>query len=248
MPQRAASATDTGKIATLTDPVAQYRRDRVGELDELFNLCREERLDPAVEAANIVARARELYLFSPDFRSLIEHLHDLSQQYGLADWANNGSVSLTDQPWSRIADSFEAMLNEPALYQRNWAHDAIEPQFRSAIAGWPDLAKCVQEVQARSSRTEMLDPGRLVGGAVGVFLSGCQSYFRHLGTTGAEDLEDIFSTIITRPDYDLGMFPSALTYYGADGLQVLNRIATETDRIIDGLLGHAEQRRFDRTG
>lgn len=228
----------------MTDQVAQFRQSRVAELDTLFNACREDRLDPGAETANMVGRLRELYFFSPDFKSLVEHLSGLAKQYSLVDWARN-SIALSDQPWSRISAAFEAILTEPALHQRDWSHGPIEPQFREAIAGWPDLADCIRNVQASSSRRDYIDLGKLLAGTVTVFHAGCERYFTHLQTAGADRLREIFDVILSRDDCNMDMVPSALTYFGSDGLSVLNQVATETRDICEALHGYCDRQLFD---
>jgi hypothetical protein len=227
----------------VTDSVAEFRQSRVYELDELVNACREERLDPGAEAANIVARLRELYFFSPDMRSLVQHVAELATKYSIADWAANGQ-SLTEQPWSRIKESLERVLTEPPLYQRDWSVNPIEPLFQGAIAGWIDLADCARRVKA-ASVSERIDDLKLLTGAMTVFQQGCQGYFSVLKTSGSEHLESIFITIFRRGDVSMDMFPSALTYFGSEGLEVLNRVSTEVDELCQALQGYADRQVFD---
>lgn len=199
----------------MTDLVAEFRQTRVGELDAVFNACRTGELDPVAETPNLVGRLRELS-FSPDFRSLVEHLNGLAKQYAIADWANDG-IDLLAQPWSLISAAFEALLTEPALYQRGWNQGPIEPQFRPAIRGWMDLADCIRGVQATSSRPDFIEIGKLLTGTVTLFRTGWEGYFQRLQTAGTDRLADIFTAIFGREDCNLDMFPSALTYFGADG-------------------------------
>jgi hypothetical protein len=231
----------------VTDLVAEFRQNRVGELDALFNACRMEQLDPATETPNLVARLRELYFFSPDFRSLVEHLNGLAKQYAIADWAKN-NTEMSAQPWSRISAAFEEILTEPPLYQRDWSQGPIEPQFREAIGGWVDLADCARSVQANSARQDFIDVDKLVAGTMNLFRSGCEGYFERLQTAGTDQLEDIFNAIFGRDDCNFDMFPAALTYFGSDGLAVLNQLSTEHGDLYDALLGYADRQVFDAAG
>jgi hypothetical protein len=155
-----------------------------------------------------------------------------------------GDLPLTN-PWKRIADALEQLVSEPPLYQRDWSHGAIEPQFGEAITGWIDLADCARKAQAASVRVHHIDQSKLLGGAVAILLTRCMGYFEHLETPGSEQLEPAFTTIWLRPDVSMDMFPAALTYFGADGLQVLNRVATEADDICSALQGYADTAFFD---
>jgi len=106
----------------------------------------------------------------------------------------------------------------------------------------------MREVYAASPHKDAINPGELLTGVVSLFYGGCQRYFTHLQTGGAEGLENIFATIICREDGQTDMYPAALTYFGSDGLQVLNRVATEVAELRQALQNHADQGAFNGEG
>lgn len=251
-PQPADSAVTRSGAGTSPDSdlVAQFRESRVGELGDLLNACLEEEKDPAVEATNLVNRSRELYQFHrTDMRSLVEHVIDKANGGAIYDWSANryNSAPMGEQPWHKISDTLKSLLAEPPLYDRDWAHGPIEPQFTEAIAGWVDLAEYARHVRDTAALPERIDSTLLISGVMIAFRHRCLGYFTHLKTPGAERdrLFQIFDTILGRSDLDMDMFPAALTYFGSDGLQILNQLATEIDDLRTDLQQRAEQGLFD---
>lgn len=230
----------------MTDAVTEFRRRRVEELDALIQGCADERLDIASEVANVVSRMRELYFFAPDMTGMVEHLRDVFTQNNLLEWARDGNDrSLSELPWGKVHDAAERLLTEPPLHQRDWSTGAIQPQYGDAISGWVDLRHCARRARADSGRAERIDDVQLLVGATTVFRFGATENFKILRSPAADLLEDVFQAILGRDDLDLDMFPSALTYFGSDGLMVLNRLAAESEGLYEALLRFADQGMFD---
>lgn len=242
--RRSLEVTDQQPGSVVTDKVAEFRRARVMEMQALVDSCVEHQFQADSRIDEMVARLRELYYFAPDMRSLVELVKDNALKESIHVWAQY-NMDMNNNAWSRLADALERLLQEPPLYQRNWSQGPIEPQFTAAISGWIDLGECARTALANAARPEQIDQAKLFPGTVTVLHHGCMKYFGHLQTPGAEQLETIFATIWSHPDVNMDMFPAALTYFGSDGLQVLNRVATEVDDICSALKGYADQGFFD---
>jgi tellurium resistance protein TerD len=230
----------------MTDLVADFRKGQVGALAAVVQACAEDQLDTESEVANIIARMRELYFFSPDLRGMVEQLKDIALRNNLIDWAKRGNNSnLADLAWGRINDAAEQLLTELPLYQRDWSQGPIEPLFGPAIAGWVDLADSARRARSASVRNLYIDDLELLVGTMTVFKYGATENFKILESPAVQFLENIFQTILERSDLDLNMFPASLTYFGSDGLQVLNRLISENEDLYSSLLRFADQGLFD---
>jgi hypothetical protein len=79
----------------MTDIVAEFRRSRVLELDELVHACVGDPFRTESQVATIVTRVRELYYFAPDLRGMAEQLREVALRQSLAVWAEHNMELLT---------------------------------------------------------------------------------------------------------------------------------------------------------
>lgn len=230
----------------VTDPVTQFRSDRVTELGALVNACADESREIDTEYPAIIARMREIHFFAEDLSAMTTHLRDIALRNNLLYWARRSpTAALDDLPWGRVNAAAEQLLNEPQLYQRDWSAGPIDLQYREVITGWIDLGDCARRARADSARSDYIDDVQLFVGATNVLRFGAVEIFKALKWRGEHLIEDIFQTILERPDVNLDMFPAALTYFGSEGVMVLNQLATENQGLYEALLRFADQGLFD---
>jgi YVTN family beta-propeller protein len=250
VPRRKARRIDTAAAGdsrqrAADDPVKRFRESRVGQLQELLDACLQDHDVSAVQAVDLVSRARELYRFHrADMRSLVEHLIDVANRAAIHDWsAQKGSMN--ELPWSKISESLKQLLDEPPLHERDWSTGPIEPQFTDAVTRTIDLAACARAVKETHKNPESIDNVLLIGSAVTMFRLVCEDYLDRLKSPAKDELRSIFDTILIRADMEMTMFPAAVTYLGEPGLIVLNHSATETDQFRERLQQHADRGHCD---
>lgn len=175
----------------MAEVVSEFRSSRVHELAALIDGCADESLDISAEAGNIISRMRELYFFAPDLAGMVQHLKDVALHNNLLYWAKFGQErGLDELPWGgRVNQAAEQMLTEPPLYQRDWSHGAIQPQYAEAITGWLDLRECARRALQRSARAERIDELELVVGSTTVFKFGASEKFKILQSPAVDLLD-----------------------------------------------------------
>lgn len=206
----------------MTDLVAEFRRSRVEQLSALIDCCADEQLDTATYVGDIIGRIRELYFFASDLRGMVERIVEVATRNNLLEWARSSGRALTELPWARIKEAAEEMLAQPPLHVRDWSRGAIEPQFPDAYAGWIYLQEWADRVKIASGRHDLIDDGKMLTGTVNTFEHMASALLKALDPSSGERFENIVESIIHRHDFRLDMLPAALTYFGSDGLMVLN--------------------------